>query len=75
MKFLNKVTAVAKLPERISGLKEISKNLWWTWNYDCQTLFEDIDKVLWEKTNHNPVIFLKQVNQKSLDKVVSNDSF
>ena len=30
------------------GLKDLSCNLWWTWNSEAIDLFRDIDLVLWE---------------------------
>ncbi|BBE31019.1 alpha-glucan phosphorylase [Tepiditoga spiralis] len=75
MNFLSKVTAIPKLPERIKGLKVLSKNMWWTWNYDSQKLFEIIDLDLWISTNRNPVVFLKNVSQKKLDSVLNDEEF
>ena len=75
MNFLSKVTAIPKLPERIKGLKILSKNMWWTWNYDSQRLFEIIDLDLWVSTNRNPVVFLKNVSQKKLDAVLNDEEF
>jgi starch phosphorylase len=66
---------VPKLPEKIEKLGIISKNLWWTWNYDSQDLFEKIDKNLWIKSNRNPVYFLKNVSQKDLENVTKDEDF
>jgi glycogen phosphorylase len=51
------------LPRRISRLGTLAYNLWWTWNPDAQRLFQFIDKDLWERINHNPIIFLQQVGR------------
>lgn len=75
MNFLNKVTAVSKLPDEICRLKDISRNLWWTWNYDSQELFERIDNDLWLSSYRNPIFFLKNVSQKKLDNVISDKTF
>jgi starch phosphorylase len=55
-----------KLPRRINRLCELAYNLWWTWNPDAQRLFTRIDTVLWEKTNHNPIQFLRLVDPNRL---------
>ena len=75
MNFLNKVTVVPSLPEKIKGLKDLSRNMWWTWNYDSQELFEEIDGDLWKEVNRNPVIFLKQVSQKKLEEKSSDKKY
>ena len=75
MEFLSKVTAVPKLPEEINELTKISRNLWWTWNYDAQELFERIDKTLWVSSSRNPVYFLKNVSQKNLENILSDNDF
>ncbi|PNR95775.1 alpha-glucan family phosphorylase [Petrotoga sp. 9PWA.NaAc.5.4] len=75
MNFISKITVVPKLPENISGLKELSENMWWTWNYDAQNLFEKIDENLWNSTKRNPVLFLKKVEQKNLNKAANDPEF
>lgn len=62
------------LPRRIRRLGELAYNLWWTWNPDVQRLFRRIDKDLWERTDHNPVQFLRQVERSKL-KDVTRDSY
>ena len=53
------------LPRRINRLGELAYNLWWTWTPDAQRLFSRIDSELWERTYHNPVKFLRQVERGS----------
>ncbi|PWB54116.1 MAG: alpha-glucan phosphorylase [Anaerolineales bacterium] len=60
------------LPRRINRLGELAYNLWWTWNPEAQRLFSRIDTVLWEKTNHNAVQFLKLVDQARLKSVIND---
>jgi starch phosphorylase len=60
------------LPHRINRLGELAYNLWWTWNPDAQRLFLRIDRDLWERTNHNPVCFLRQVEHSRLTTVTNN---
>jgi len=75
MDFISKVTVVPKIPEKIVGLKELSENMWWTWNYKSQRLFENIDKKLWETTQRNPIAFLKRVEQQKLNKAAEDAEF
>jgi glycogen phosphorylase len=54
------------LPRRIMRLGTLAYNLWWTWTPDAQRLYQRIDKDLWERINHNPIRFLKQVSRSRL---------
>lgn len=63
------------IPERISRLVEVAYNLWWTWHPEPQELFKRIDARLWEDVYHNPVLFLREVRQSSLDQVANDPEF
>ena len=60
------------LPRRIARLGELAYNLWWTWNPEAQRLYSRIDLQLWERTGHNPVLFLKQVERSCLNQATNN---
>ncbi len=60
------------LPRRINRLAELAYNLWWTWTPEAQRLFSRIDSELWERTYHNPVKFLRQVERARLNAVTVN---
>lgn len=51
----------AALPERISGLGPLSKNLWWSWQPRAEELYRDLDPVLFEFLEENPVLLLSAV--------------
>ena len=61
-----------RLPRRIRRLGQMVYNLWWTWNPDAQRLFVHIDRDLWERTQHNPVRFLRQVKRAKLNAVTQD---
>jgi starch phosphorylase len=63
------------MPERITRLVEIAYNLWWTWHPEAQELFQRIDARLWEDVYHNPVLFLREVRQSSLDEAANSPEF
>jgi starch phosphorylase len=52
----------------VGKLRELSRNLWWTWQPQVVDLFREIDPVLWEQTDHNPVQFLDQIEPDTLYK-------
>ena len=45
----------------IEKLRELGRNLWWTWQPNVIGLFRELDPTLWRKVDHNPVEFLKQI--------------
>lgn len=59
-------------PRRINRLAELAYNLWWTWTPEAQRLFSRIDNELWERSYHNPVKFLRQVERARLNAVTNN---
>ncbi|MBC8504291.1 MAG: alpha-glucan family phosphorylase [Anaerolineales bacterium] len=63
------------LPRRIRRLGELAYNLWWTWKPDAQRLFRRIDLDLWERTYHNPVQFLRQIERAQLNAVAQDRNF
>ena len=63
------------LPRRINRLGKLAYNLWWTWTPEAQRLFQRIDSVLWERTYHNPVRFLRQVGRTRLNAVTQDRYF
>lgn len=64
-----------KLPEAIMGLKDLSQNLWFSWNYQARMLFIKINNDLWEKVNHNPVKFLLSVHEEELEEAAQNPDY
>lgn len=70
--FRTKIPNNFSLPRRINRLGELAYNLWWTWNPDSQRLYSRIDKDLWDNLEHNPVLFLRQVERSCLNAVTNN---
>lgn len=70
-----KIKVTTAIPDRISGLTDISRNLWWSWNSEAIDLYREIDLALWEKLNRNPVRFLQEVSLKKLDEKLADSEF
>ena len=49
-----------RVPERLSRLPELARNILWTWRPGTQELFSRLDPELWERTEHNPVRLLQE---------------
>ena len=75
MFYFRTVSVNPLLPERIHRLRELSRNLWFSWNKPARELFRDIDPRLWEKVNHNPVKLLLQVRREDLDRAASDGAY
>ena len=63
------------LPKKLNRLGELAYNIWWTWEKDCQRMYRDIDFDLWEKTYHNPVKFLRQVERTRINEMQNDLHF
>ncbi len=70
--FRTKIPNHFDLPRRIHRLGELAYNLWWTWNPSAQRLFYRIDYALWERLNHNPLLFLRSVGRSEVNAAVQN---
>lgn len=75
MYIFNKITVNPQLPKKIGKLSEIANNLWWSWNTEFLKLFKIIDVDLWERSDKNPVKFLKLVDQEKLESIVLDQDF
>ncbi len=64
-----------KIPERIKRLKELAYNFWWSWDPESRGLFEALDRVLWNKTHHNPVAILQDIKPERLMEVEKDPTF
>ncbi len=52
----------------IDKLRELARNLWWSWQPNVIALFRELDPVLWRKIDHNPVEFLKRISVEQLER-------
>lgn len=64
-----------RLPDRIRGLADLASNLSWSWNRRARSLFRSIDLTSWQLTRHNPVEFLRRVEQARLVHVARQPEF
>jgi len=70
-----KILVKSDYPEGLSNLVRLTKNIWWSWNFEAQELFEMIDPALWEKWNHNPIAMLQDLSFEELLKLEKNEEF
>lgn len=70
-----KLVVKSRLPGRIKVLHELTRNLWWTWNYKLMDLFETVSPEIWEKVGKNPVQLLDKVSYERLSELAADDDF
>jgi alpha-glucan phosphorylase-like protein len=70
-----KIIVESALPAELASLRTISRNLWWVWNIDARTLFNEIDPVIWENCEHNPIILLEQTSHDRFVELKSDEAF
>jgi starch phosphorylase len=63
------------LPPALEPLRQMSFNLWWTWEPAARRLFRHLDPELWNRTNHNPVRMLQLSRQSRLEELAQDKSF
>jgi phosphorylase/glycogen(starch) synthase len=54
------------VPDKLSSLKTIAENLWWSWNTKAESLFRRMDPSLWDEVHHNPKLLLEKIDYKRL---------
>ncbi len=75
MNLIQPVGNIHILPERVKRLAELAYNLWWSWHPEAQHLFSDVDLQLWEDVYHNPVKFLDQARQATLEQAAERPEY
>ena len=66
---------IPTLPASLEPLREMTFNLWWTWEPSARRLFRHLDPDLWNRTNHNPVRMLQLSRQARLEELAQDKSF
>jgi len=66
---------IPSLPPTIEGLRAVAYDLRWSWSHESIELFQRLDRELWEKTEHNPVLLLGTIEQEKLEQAANDDAF
>ncbi len=70
-----KIYVQANIPPELEPLRELSMNLWWSWDNNARNLFKSIDSELWHETDHNPVAILSRLSFNRLHELKQDKSF
>jgi starch phosphorylase len=69
------MTESNNLPSRISRLRELAYDLWWTWHPPAREVFRRLDYTLWRQTAHNPVLMLRRMPAETLEHAAGDPGF
>ncbi len=75
MQYIGNITVVSELPNELRRLNDLAYNLYFSWRPEARQLFRLIDPALWTRLNHNPVKFLREVQQKKLQRVANDEDY
>jgi len=63
------------VPAKLSSLKEMANNLWWSWNSEAEALFKRMDPSLWDEVSHNPKLLIEKIDYKRLMILEDDEEF
>jgi glycogen phosphorylase len=75
MKALSTIDVRPVVPDELSGLLRLAKNLRWTWKRDVQDLFAQLDARLWIETRGDPLAVLRLIPQERLQELARDEGF
>ena len=55
-----------KTANLLAKLKNLAKNLYWTWNQECQEIFQELSPRGWQDQYHNAVAVLQDISEYEL---------
>jgi len=55
------------IPPRLERLAELACDLRYSWDHTTRTLFARLDRRLWDSVGHNPKVFMRRIDQRTLE--------
>lgn len=74
-KFSHAFEVSTELPHALAPLKILASNYWWTWDHESRDLFKQVDPVLWDASEHNPIMLLNSVGKDRLERLANDPHF
>lgn len=65
--------SISHLPESLSRLTVLSKNIWYSWNPRAKALFDRIDSSLFEECEGNPVKMLQLLSGQRIEELLADE--
>jgi glycogen phosphorylase len=75
MQPIHTFNVVPRLPAALEPLRELARNLWWTWEPTARALFRHADPELWHRTNHSPIRILQLCKQARFEALATDENF
>lgn len=72
---LKRIFIQHQLPEKLSALRRLSRNLWWSWSHEASELFMSIDPERFVGLNYNPVALIENLDQARLNELAEDKDF
>jgi len=72
---LYSVEVQPKIPQALQRLEELANNLMYSWDRQIRSMFFRLDKELWERTGHNPKLFLRRIDQRKLEDAAEDPAY
>jgi starch phosphorylase len=63
------------IPDNLSFLEELSRNMWWCWSKDAIELFRRIDPKKWAEAGRNPIYFFTRIRQERFEELAKDDGY
>jgi glycogen phosphorylase/synthase len=70
-----KILIEINVPKQLEDLQRLSRNLWWTWNYEAENLFARIDPDLWVKAEQSPPRLLDSLTVEHYQNLMADKNF
>ena len=67
------VNVKSRIPNELSKLAELSRNIWWAWNHEARELFRSLDEDLFEEVGQNPVLLLERLSYERLEELAQDE--
>ena len=64
-----------KIPQALQRLEELANNLIYSWDRQIRGMFFRLDRELWERTGHNPKLFLRRIDQRKLEEAADDPAY
>lgn len=64
-----------RLPAAIERLRDLASNLWFSWSPSARSLLARLDPELWLRTENNPQLFLRCLDQGILDRAARDPAY
>lgn len=63
------------LPEELKKFREITENIWWTWDDEAQELMEVINPEKWRSADYNPYVLAENVSYTRFEELSKDETY